>query len=88
MSVNSLDVEVHCFTDASQKAYAACIYIKSNGQVNLLCAKSRVAPLKLEMTIPRLELLGALHLKFQFQSPSSGLTQQLSWDGSRLNLRP
>lgn len=57
-------IELHSFSDASQHAYGACIYIKSIGsagdvKVTLLCAKSKVAPLK-TTTIPRLELCGAL----------------------------
>ncbi|XP_045783718.1 uncharacterized protein LOC123879876 [Maniola jurtina] len=57
-------VEMHCFCDASEQAYGACIYLKSHNnkgevQVHLLCAKSRVAPIK-RQTIPRLELCGAL----------------------------
>ncbi|XP_039763940.1 uncharacterized protein LOC120636501 [Pararge aegeria] len=57
--------EMHIFTDASQLAYGACIYIRSintNNQtatVRLLCSKGKVAPLK-TTSIPRLELLGAL----------------------------
>lgn len=57
-------VECHVFTDASERAYGACLYLRTiNGKgeisVNLLLAKSRVAPLK-PTTIPRLELCGAL----------------------------
>lgn len=57
-------IELHSFSDASQAAYGACIYIKSislfgKQTVNLLCAKSRVAPTK-STTIPRLELSAAL----------------------------
>ncbi|XP_052745323.1 uncharacterized protein LOC128199488 [Bicyclus anynana] len=56
---------MHCFCDASQRAYGACIYLRSMDQqgqvrVNLLCAKSRVAPASSPTTIPRLELSGAL----------------------------
>lgn len=64
--INSKQFEVHGFCDASQEAYGACIYIRSLRQdgtweVQLLCSKSRVAPLK-GSTIPRLELNGALCL--------------------------
>ena len=54
------------FCDASKAAYAAVLYIGSktnNGELitKLLCSKTKVAPLK-QLTIPRLELCGALLL--------------------------
>ncbi|GBO36029.1 hypothetical protein AVEN_120788-1 [Araneus ventricosus] len=56
-------LELHCFCDASQKAYGVVIYTRvvkdCNVEVNLLVSKSRVAPLT-KITMPRLELLGAL----------------------------
>ncbi|XP_035206868.1 uncharacterized protein LOC118181786 [Stegodyphus dumicola] len=56
-------LELHCFCDASQKAYGAAIYARvvkdNNIEVNLLVSKSRVTPLR-KITLPRLELLGAL----------------------------
>ncbi|XP_061710770.1 uncharacterized protein LOC133520395 [Cydia pomonella] len=58
------EVECHIFTDASERAYGACLYLRSTNRkgdvlVRLLLAKSRVAPIK-PTTIPRLELSGAL----------------------------
>lgn len=56
-------IECHGFSDASERAYGACVYVRcvnSNGQysANLLCAKSRVAPLR-QVSLPRLELCAA-----------------------------
>ena len=56
-------VQTHCFSDASERAYAAVTYLRSKYEsglvdVNLIAAKIRVAPLK-KQSIPRLELLGA-----------------------------
>ena len=52
------------FSDASEEAFGACAYVRwqiDNGkfQSNLLAAKSRLSPNR-KMTIPRLELNGAL----------------------------
>ena len=59
-----IEVQLHGFCDASQRAYAAVVFVRStysNGQVEvrLVASKARVAPIK-RQTIPRLELLGAL----------------------------
>lgn len=70
------------FSDASESGYGACIYIRpvnpdGNIQVNLLCAKTRVAPIK-TITIPRLELCGALLLAELFDKVIKSL--QISFD--------
>lgn len=60
--IQNNSVEIHGFCDASMNAYGACIYAvfadDSGLRANLLCSKSRVAPLK-TITIPKLELCGA-----------------------------
>lgn len=63
---NASDITIIGFSDASEKGYGACVYLrvsspKDGVQVNILKAKSKVAPLKTQ-TIPRLELNGALLL--------------------------
>ena len=66
LSTSYKGLEFHGFCDASEIAYGACICICSinkdgTRKVQILYAKSRVAPLK-ATSIPRLELLGALLL--------------------------
>ncbi|GFU77254.1 uncharacterized protein TNCV_4126311 [Trichonephila clavipes] len=56
-------IKIHIFCDASKLAYGAAAYVKVRKQnevlVNLITSKTKVAPLK-AVTLPRLELLGAL----------------------------
>ncbi|XP_050521830.1 uncharacterized protein LOC126894684 [Daktulosphaira vitifoliae] len=87
-------LELHAFADASMQAYGACMYTRATdiyGKVliNLLCAKSRVAPLKV-VSLPRLELLAAL-LAARFMSKYAPklqlpINEYFYWTDSRLIL--
>jgi hypothetical protein len=61
---NAVNIQLHSFCDSSERAYGACLYLRStdsktkNTSCELLCSTSKVAPLK-QLTIPRLELCAA-----------------------------
>ena len=94
---NPVKIEVHGFCDASGRGYGACIYTRSidfKGQVfiNLVCSKSRVAPIKKEKTtIPRLELCGALTLARLYKSVVPNLNAKINrvflWSDSTIVLQ-
>ena len=61
------EIELHGFSDASERAFGAVVYVRATykGQpptVKLVVAKNRVVPLKGKRTIPELELCGAMLL--------------------------
>lgn len=89
------DIQLHGFCDASEVAYGACFYIRSIDKnnkydTNLLCSKSKVAPLNARATIPRLELCAALLLSRLYKTLISALpikfTHTFFWSDSTITL--
>lgn len=60
-------ISVHGFSDASESGYGAAVYLRVQSDYNevtvhLLMSKSKVAPIRTKLTIPKLELCGAVLL--------------------------
>ena len=69
----SVEVQLHGFSDASQGAFAAVVYLRTTYKnspptVKVVVAKSRVAPLQHQRSVPELELCGAVLLADLLQS--------------------
>ena len=86
IGVNSSAVKSYSlqgFCDASQKAYAAVVYLQVETETavhtHLLCSKTRIAPVK-GVTIPRLELLSALLLARLISATRSALEPDIQID--------
>jgi hypothetical protein len=63
LDLNIDRVELHVFCDASEAGFAAVAYLRMVGhriRCSFLAAKSHVAPVKSTLTIPKLELQGAV----------------------------
>ena len=80
---------LHCFCDASAKAYAALVYLHQSSsrmqKVNLIFSKTCLAPEYI--TIPRLELLGVLirvrALRFVEEQLALPVTSKILWTDSQ-----
>lgn len=78
ISKHSVHTELQGFCDASNVAYAAVVYIRTISnegkiRVHLIASKSRIAPVK-QVSIPRLELCGAVLLAKLLQEVSEALS--------------
>ena len=76
---------LHGFSDASELAYAACVYLKFVTKagfigVKFMTAKSRIVPAKKTYTIPRLELLGTYILAKLMTSVCEAIKEELILD--------
>ncbi|KAG5862888.1 hypothetical protein JTB14_005553 [Gonioctena quinquepunctata] len=89
-----ITVELHGYCYSSEKAYGACLYLRSihaNGKINvsLLCAKSRVAPVK-KNSLPRCGLMGAVLLanlaKKACRCLNLGFDRRYFWTDSTITL--
>lgn len=87
-------IEIHGFCDASEKAYGAVVYIRiiknQEATVTLLQAKSKVAPSKRQLTLPKLELCAASLLAKLIQKTVEALAiteiQIFAWSDSMITL--
>ncbi|XP_045445842.1 uncharacterized protein LOC123653909 [Melitaea cinxia] len=88
---------LHGFSDASERGYAAAVYLRTvtmDGQVkvSLVMAKSKVAPLRTTLTIPKLELSGAallarlLNHVMSTLCPSVNIETVYAWTDSQIVL--
>ncbi|XP_049887000.1 uncharacterized protein LOC126381584 [Pectinophora gossypiella] len=90
MTSDKGNVELHCFTDASLKAYAAVVYILDERMIKFVIGKSRLAPIKdqSELKVPRLELLGVLIgsrlIKYVVQTLQLHEVKQTLWTDSTI----
>ena len=82
----TISTTLHGFGDASKHAYCAMIYLvcetTTGVHTKLLCAKTRVAPLK-ELSIPKLELMSARILVTLMETVKNSLRSKLKIDAIR-----
>ena len=84
-------VTLHCFVDASTKAYETTIFLRQQDNAGLAIAKKGVAPIE-ELTLPRLELMAALlgarltqFVQHQFKGQLI-ISERILWSDSQIVL--
>ncbi|KAJ0169226.1 hypothetical protein K1T71_015256 [Dendrolimus kikuchii] len=86
---------LHAFCDASEKVYACAIYVVTNNNKGectsrLVTAKTKLAPVKTKLTLPRLELCGAVLLTRLLKKVMETLTcdkiETFAWTDSMIVL--
>jgi hypothetical protein len=86
LSEQPYECHIHGFSDASERGYAACVYLlvitEDNSSVHLLMSRSRVAPVKQKLTIPRMELCGAVLLSRLLEHVLRILTAKIKIDST------
>lgn len=91
---SATEIEIHGICDASEKAYGACVYLRTINPdrfvwTQFLTAKSKVAPIK-SQAIPRFELSGTLLLTSLIsgiqQALLNNLTRTVCWTDSTIVL--
>ncbi|KAF0729511.1 Integrase catalytic domain-containing protein, partial [Aphis craccivora] len=89
-----INVQIHGFADASIEAYGRCLFLRSTNSdgvhtSKLICAKSKVAPLKV-VSLPRLELCAAVLLarlaNRVIPKMQLGVTKNYFWSDSNIVL--
>ena len=95
LSEKAVTVQLHGFSDASEQAFAAVVYLRATYKnspptVKLVVAKSRVAPMRQQRSVPELELCGAVLLAELLQSTQKTLDlavcQVHAWSDSTIVL--
>ncbi|XP_073820586.1 uncharacterized protein [Musca autumnalis] len=83
------ELQLHGFADASERAYAAVVYAKVGGSVQLVAARSKVNPIKNRKTLPKLELCAA-HLLARLIAKIKGVIEMeaevFMWSDSTITL--
>ncbi|XP_075157821.1 uncharacterized protein LOC142231084 [Haematobia irritans] len=82
-------VQLHGFAGASERAYAAIVYLTVYSKITIVAAKSKVNPIKNANTLPKLELSAAHLLAKLLQKIRKSVTSAVkvyAWSDSMITL--